>query len=268
MKVGSYFLGLILLAQAGFANYVGNPQAPDLPKIIAYTSDMTYPEQDYWLNAKLDYEKEYMQDMNLEFTSGGIQQRVEYSYFYGNFLKLTANILKRIDLYAKAGAVNPRLQFALPTGFGTSSNALTNRKTLPAWSLGAKFLVWKMDRFSFAVESSYFQTDHRNFLLFSATTPVAPTNTQINWYNWQVSSAVSWNVCPFVPYMGAKYSRTILTLDQSTPAITVDPLKLDNRRSFGFFLGCTILASRYLEMNFEGRFIDEQSFSGTMGFRF
>lgn len=268
MKLKSIFFGLVLLANAGFANYVGNPQAPDLPKIISYTRDMCYDEQYYWLNAKLDYEKEYMQDMNLEFTSGGLGQRVQFANFNGNFLKLTANILRRIDFYAKAGTVQPRLQFALPSGFGLSSNALTNRKTLPAWGVGAKFLVFKMDCFSFAVESSYYQTDHRNYLLYTATAPVGPTNTTVSWYNWQVSSAISYNVCPLVPYAGAKYSRTILTLDQSTPAVPVTPLKLDNRRKFGFFLGCTLLASRYLEMNFEGRFIDEQAFSGTLGLRF
>lgn len=267
MKSSSFFFSLILFANIGFANYVGNPQAPDLPKIISYTRDMCYDEQDYWLNAKLDYEKEYMQDMNLEFNSGGVEQRVQFANFNGNFLKLTANILRRINFYAKAGTVQPRFQFALP-GAVTTSNSLTNRKTLPAWGLGAKVLAFKVDRLSFAVESSYFQTDHRNFLLFSATTPVNPANRDVRWYNWQVSSAVSWNICPLVPYAGAKYSRTILTLDQSTQAIPVDPFKLDNRRKFGFFLGCTLLASRYLEMNFEGRFIDEQSFSGTLGFRF
>ena len=125
-----------------------------------------------------------------------------------------------------------------------------------------------MNRFSFAVESSYFQTDHRNFLLYTATPPVGPANTRTSWYNWQVSFALSWNVCPLVPYAGTKYSRTILTLDQSKPVVSLEPLKLDNRRKFGFFLGCTLLASRYLELNFEGRFIDEQAFSGTLGFKF
>ena len=141
MKLSSFFLILVLFTNVGFANYVGNPQAPDLPKIISYTRDMTYEEQDYWLNAKLDYEKEYMSDMNLEFTSGGVGQRVQYAYFNGNYLKLTANLLKHIDFYAKAGTLNPRVQFAFPSGLGISSNALTNRKAIPAWGLGAKFLV-------------------------------------------------------------------------------------------------------------------------------
>ncbi len=268
MKLGSLLSILMLLTSVVFGNYVGNPQAPDLPKIISYTKDMTYAEQDYWLNVKFEYEKEYMQDMNLEFTSGGHGQRVQYSRFYGNFLNLTANILKRIDLYVKGGAVDPRFQFGEPTGFGITANELTNQKTIPAWALGAKFLVFKVDRFSFAVESSYFQTDHRNFLLYTATAPLAPVNTEIDWYNWQISSAVSWNVCPFVPYIGAKYSRTIVTLNQSTPAIFIEPLRLDNRRKVGCFLGCTLLASRYLDLNFEGRFIDEQSFSGTLAYRF
>lgn len=272
MKFGSILATLLILTNTVFANYVGNPQSPDLPKIIAYTRDLTFPEQDYWLNAKLEYEKEYMQNMNLEFPTefptGRIENRVQRAHFYGNFLMLTANILKRIDLYAKGGAVDPRFQFALPSGFGFASNALTRQRTIPAWGLGAKFLVFTINRFSFAVESSYFQTDHRNLGLFTATAPVAPVNTTVSWYNWQVSSAVSWNVCPLVPYIGAKYSRTFVTFNQSTPALQVPLLKMDNRRKFGCFLGCTLLASRYFELNFEGRFIDEQAFSGTMGFRF
>lgn len=268
MKIGSFLTALMLLSSAGFANYVGNPQAPDLPKIISYTKGMTFAEQDYWLNAKLDYEKEYMQDMNLEFKSGGTQQRVQYSYFYGNFLTLTANILKRINFYAKGGAVEPRFQFANPTSFGISSNTLTNRKTIPAWAFGAKFLLFKIRQWCFAVESSYFQTDHRNFLLFTATAPINPQNTEISWYNWQVSGALSFNVCPLVPYIGGKYSRTIVTFAQGTPGLEIAPTKYDNRRKAGVFLGVTLLASRYLEMNVEGRFIDEQSWSGTMGLKF
>jgi hypothetical protein len=268
MKLGSFLSLLLLLTNVVFGNYVGNPQSPDLPKIISYTKDMTFAEQDYWLNAKLEYEKEYMQDMNLEFTSGGHGQRVQFSRFYGNYLTLTANILRRLDLYAKGGAVDPSFQYGAPTAFGTVSNALTNQKTIPAWALGAKLLLFKVNRFSFAVESSYFQTDHRNFLLLTATAPIAPVNTTVSWYNWQVSSAVSWNICPLVPYIGAKYSRTIVTLNQSTPALFIEPLKLDNRRKVGCFLGCTLLASRYLDLNFEGRFIDEQSFSGTLAYRF
>jgi len=268
MKTSSFLSVLTLLINVGFANYVGNPLSPDLPKIISFTKDMTYKQQDYWLNAKLEYEKEYMQDMNLEYTSGGEHHAVQYSKYYGNFLTLTANILRWIDLYAKGGAVDPRFEFGFPARFGFTKNDLTNQKTIPAWSLGAKVLAFKMNRFSLAVESSYFQTDHRNFLLFTATPPVLPVNTVINWYNWQVSSAVSWNACPLVPYIGAKYSRTIVSFNQSIPGLELEPLKMDNRRKFGCFLGCTFLAARYLELNFEGRFIDEQSVSGTMGFRF
>lgn len=263
------FLAALLISTVGFANYVGNPQAPDLPKIISYTRDMTFPEQDYWLNAKFEYEKEYMQDMNLEIASGvNKHHRIQYSRYYGNFLTLTANILRRIDLYVKGGAVDPRFEFGFPTGFGTDLDALTNRKTIPAWALGAKVLVYKIKQWSFAVESSYMQTDHRNFLLFTAVAPIAPTNTEIRWYNWQVSGALSYNVCPLVPYIGCKYSRTFVTFDQSTPALSVPLLRFDNRRPVGVFLGCTLLASRYFEMNIEGRFIDEQSWSGTLGFRF
>lgn len=268
MKFGSFLSALVLLTSSVFANYVGNPQSPDLPKIAAYTKDMSFAQQDYWLNAKLDYEREYMQDMNLQYYSAGHAQRVQFSHFYGNYLTLTANILKRIDLYVKGGAVDPRFQFGDVSALGAVSNQLTNQKTIPAWSLGAKVLVCKMDRFSFAVESSYFQTDHREFLLYTATAPIGPVNTEIDWYNWQVSGAISWNACPFVPYIGGKYSRTIVTFNQSTPALQVDPVRFDNRRKGGVFLGCTLLASRYMELNFEGRFIDEQSFSGTLGFRF
>lgn len=268
MKFGLLFALFLTLSNAAFANYVGNPQAPDLPKIITNTKNMTYPEQDYWLNARLEYEKEYMQNMNLEFSSGGIENRIQRAHFYGNFLTLTANILKRIDFYAKGGAVDPRFQFGLPTGLGFTADELTNQRTIPAWALGAKFLVFQVDRFSFAVESSYFQTDHRTFGLFTATAPVAPVATTVSWYNWQVSSAVSWYVCPLVPYIGAKYSRTIVTFNQSTPSLDVPLFKMDNRRKFGCFVGCSLLASRYFELNIEGRFIDEQAFSGTMAFRF
>lgn len=268
MTLNSVILILVFSVNLGFANYVGNPEAPELPKIISYTRNMTYAEQDYWLNAKLDYEKEYMSDMNLEYISGSPHHRVQYSNFYGNYLTLTANFLKRIDFYAKAGAVNPFFQLALPSDNGVGNNNLTNRKTIPAWGLGAKFLVFKLNRVSFGVESSYFQTDHRNFILFTAVPIVSPAHTTTSWYNWQVSSALSLNLCPLIPYAGAKYSRTVVTLDQSTPAVPIKPIKFDNRRKFGFFLGCTFLASRYLEMNFEGRFIDEQAFSATLGFRF
>ena len=71
-----------------------------------------------------------------------------------------------------------------------------------------------------------------------------------------------------IPYIGTKYSRTIVSLNPSTPALQVDPFKMENRRNWGLFLGCTVLACRYFDLNVEGRLIDENSFSGTMGFRF
>ena len=80
MKLSLLFL---FLGNLGFANYVGNPQAPELPKIISYTRDICYDEQYYWLNAKLDYEKEYMHDMNLKFNFGGSEKRVQFANFNG-----------------------------------------------------------------------------------------------------------------------------------------------------------------------------------------
>ncbi len=268
MKFRLSVASILFFAAHGFANYVGNPQSPDLPKIISYTEGKIYPEIDFWLNAKLEYEKEYMQNMNLEFTSAaGTKQRVQRAHFYGNFMTLTANILNRVDFYAKGGAVDPRFNFAITNAFGATSQRLTNQKTIPAWALGAKFLVFKWNRATFAVEGSYFQTDHRSFLLYNPVAP-APIHDTVSWYNWQVSAGLAWWACPLVPYIGTKFSRTIVTFNASTPSLQVPPLKMDNRREWGLFLGCTVLASQALELNFEGRFIDEQAFSATMAFKF
>lgn len=267
MKIAS-LLSALLVATVGFANYVGNPQAPDIPRIVSYTKNKNPDDVDYWLNAKLDYEKEYMGDMALDFTSGGTHQRDQFSKFYGNYLTLTANIVRRIDLYAKGGLVNPRFEFAVTDALGVTQHLMTNPHSLPAWALGAKVLVFKKCNTSFALEASYFQTDHRDVLVYSAVAPVIPEENELRWYNWQVSGGLSYQAGILIPYIGAKYSRTIVSLNPSTPALVVDPFKMDNRRKWGLFLGCTVLACRYFDLNIEGRLIDENAFSGTMGFRF
>ncbi len=268
MKIVSLLAVILAFANAAFANYVGNPQAPDIPKIVSYTKHMCPDEADYWLNVRLDYEKEYMNDMALNFTTAGLHQRDQFSSFYGNYLTLTANILRRIDFYAKGGLVDPIFHFQLTDATGTTFNLETNPHSLPAWALGAKWLVFKYCDFSFGVEGSYFQTDHRDVLLYSVIAPIIPEVNELRWYNWQVSGAIAYQASILIPYIGTKYSRTIVSLNPSTPANVVDPFKLDNRRKWGLFLGCTILACRYFDINIEGRLIDENSFSGTMGFRF
>jgi hypothetical protein len=276
MKILSLLTLSLSLVNIAFANLVGNPQAPDIPKVIAYTKNMPPDQVDYWLNARLDYEKEYCTDMDLEFSAGSIvtattgagDQRCEFSGFSGNFLILTANILRRMDFYAKAGAVIPNFNFAATDVLGSTHHFKSNTKSLPAWALGAKFLVFKAANTCLAVEGSYFQTDHRNVQVYSVVAPVIPVANTLSWYNWQVSAALSYQATMFIPYAGAKFSRTIVSFNPSTPALVVDPFKMDNRRKFGFFFGTSILAARYMEINLEGRLIDEQSFSATMGFRF
>ncbi len=267
MKIMSLCAALLIAATVS-ANYVGNPQSPDIPRIVSYTKNKDPNSVDYWLNAKLDYEKEYMGDMALDFTSGGAVQRDEFSKFYANYLTLTANILRRIDLYAKGGLVNPRFDFAVTDALGITQHLATNRHSIPAWALGAKVLVFKACNTCFSLEGSYFQTDHRDFLLYTVTPPVLSEVNEVRWYNWQVSAGLSYQASILIPYIGTKYSRTIVSLNPSTPALQVDPFKMENRRNWGLFLGCTVLACRYFDLNIEGRLIDENSFSGTMGFRF
>lgn len=254
------FFSFFLMA-AGFANYVGNPVAPSYSNKVSLPKEKSQKVSDFWLKGRLEYEKSYVNNMNLEFTSEGIAQRAQNSAYAGNFLALYANFLKAISLYAKAGEVEPSFNYAVTSLSGASIHELTSVKDFFAWAFGSKFILFQNRQFAAAVEGSYFQTERRSIQVFSATDP-SPVQTALSWYSWQVSLGLAYKICPLIPYMGAKYSRTIVTFNPSSF------FKMDNRRKFGLFLGCTLLARKYVDLNFEGRLVDENAFSATLAFRF
>ena len=251
-----------------FASYVANPVFIDSSSLQQSVPDLECSEVSSWLSSKISYEKEYMQDMNLQFSSQGIKQRVQFAQFYGNFLSLTANIAKRVDLFAKGGVVNPFFQFANPISGASQNNISTNRKSLPLWNLGAKFLLIKKNNWDVSLSGSYLQTEEKDFLFFQAVNPLSASHAEIKWYQWQVCSAIGYSTSFISPYAGGKYSRTILSFDPDPNTLQVAKRKFDNRRRWGFFLGSTIVMSYYLEMNFEARLIDEQSWTGAATLKF
>lgn len=249
-----------------FANYVGNPQAPDFSNFVPPVDDKSTPQKDAWIYAYVDYEKEYCSDMALLLTAGTTQQRCEFSSFAGNFLSLTANLFHHLAVYAKGGSVFPLFDFSATNPAGVTFHLQTEPRTLAAWAVGVKCLVYKIDNVCFSIESSYFQTQHHSIDVYSVVAPSSPVKSSLSWYNWQVSAGMSYQVKMLIPYMGLKYSGTHVSLDAHLP--TLGPFKMENRRKFGLFLGTTVLSSRYIDFNVEGRLIDEQSFSATLGVRY
>jgi hypothetical protein len=195
---------------------------------------------------------------------------------------LNLNLFKRVDLFSTLGTSRITIETDAQNFISTPVfpfNTLLYLKPRFSWSVGGRAILYKYNCWVLGVEGQYLSTspEINKYQDFIFAVPIY-LKGRAHYREWQVGAVLSYEIFScfpnvvFVPYIGGKWSRSLLdlkhlTLEVNTPPPFIgptEPLTLSDLKSklrWGFPLGVTILFNRCFDFTLEGRFGDEHAFS-------
>lgn len=216
-------------------------------------------------NLGLDEDFVVSRDVTIDSPNGKVLLDSKIKNLNRTTLKLSVGLLPFLDLYAKLGGA--RYDFNANVIGGIGSVEAGGNWGL-AYGVGTKI--------SFPIKQLLFGKDlilgadlqyirHKNSInpevqiLGIGSLSTLSTKGTATFNEWQVAPFVGTKIGPFVPYLGAKYSD-----------IKVDfkDLSIESKTKVGMFAGLGFNPTKNLNVNLEGRFIDEYGFGVNLSYRF
>ena len=178
---------------------------------------------------------------------------------------LTLNILNQVEGYGFLGTMKARFSH-IPEFDRRKRKYKTPYH--PAYGGGLRIIgfYWKCATLGF--DGKYFFS---NLPIKSIRFHNRSVATDGRWEvrRWQVAGALSYQICYFVPYIGARYSEINDRIRNVKKAqLPFDAFKIKNRQRIGGTLGLGIFPGNYYTINVEWRFYDEEAFSAALDIKF
>ncbi len=85
--------------------------------------------------------------------------------------------------------------------------------------------------------------------------------TDAKWQEWQAAFLIGKKFNNFIPYAGLKYSDIKASAKAIISGTTYDSDSTDSDNKVGVFVGCSIIPTKQLSIDLQGRFIDEEAFT-------
>lgn len=165
------------------------------------------------------------------------------------------NLKERFDLYGSMGGSSFTFQFI-------NNDLLYKGKSETGlfWNVGARLTLFECNDSVFGIDVNYQeQTADTLYFLINEVRDFS-LNPDFCYKEFQINTGVSQKIGFFVPYGGVAYNQARLKLDPFTLQ-NFQSIRLRSRNLVGIFLGCSLTQHELFFLNFEGRFINETSFS-------
>ncbi len=264
MGYKQWLLLAILPSNALLALYNGNPSAPLLPEKGMWSSERG------WIRVQAGYQFDYQYDRKLHLVGQGIahlKKKVEKSDFKTQLGVLAFNFASRVELFSTLGTLSST----------TKQQPLEHTKITYtsdpyfAWGVGGRALLAYWGDIQLGIDASYLSCTPPLSSIRINGKKIPKKNAQMDFSEWQIGMAVSYQLHWFVPYIGVDYSdfrarmhhlKSLKFLFPSDHATFKDSIPL------GVYFGFGIAFEKALALNVEARFCNENAVSASADFRF
>jgi hypothetical protein len=257
-------IALLLLALPIWAAPIGNTAAPSIIQEGLIVSSES------WIDFRLGYEGDFVVDGRVnQFDQGS--GRVDRFQQQTNACIATANLVKRLDLYAIFGSSKSKAKWRFEDEAGAI--ALIQMKTEHNFLSGggARVILFEWNKASLGMGGRYSTCEYDPKSLISNGITYPTKTSRMDWTEWQVNLDLSYHIDLFTVYIGTKYLDAVSRLTNFSTPISASGSgsnSFRNRDQFGLYLGCTLSNGKYFMMNLEGRLIDEEAITVSADFRF
>ncbi len=238
-----------LLFSPLFALYNGNPAEPDMIEKGFFVSEC-FP-----VNVKLGYQGDFVLDRFLK-AREGVSCRVDRFQSRSDQGVVTLNIYNTFEMYGSLGAMD--CEFSLrPHKDGKRREFQTDYRL--TWGAGGKLLIFNWEQATFGIDGKY-QRGYPHVKWDSINGVAFSSESRVEYREWQVGGAVSYECDLLIPYVAVKFSNVDTTVDQiaGNMELGTSRFKMKSRHQVGMSLGCSLSTGNYFDINIEIQLIDEQ----------
>jgi hypothetical protein len=254
----------LILPLKGFTLYNGNPSFPMMPEEGLFIS------KEDWFGIKMGYQFDDVYDRRLRMAHRHVEDQRKKVQKYASISNqgiLTFNFNDRAEAFGSLGAMS----------FELSQRPFEDRKvsyhtqTHFAWGVGGRAILAYWGNLQIAVNAAYLQSNLPLSSVKVNAKSFAKRHLKAEFREWQVGAGFSYRLSWFIPYLGFDYS------DFRTKIEHLNSLKVLFHRNhiifkeiypLGIFLGFGLSPDRGFNVNFEGRFINENAVSVSADFKF
>lgn len=258
VKICYFLIAWIGIPSSGWALFCSNPSEPNL------IDDGFFIPQDFCLNVKAGYQKDIVYDRILKLKKGRFQQISRFDTHWDQGV-ITLNVEDQWEIYGLVGTMRASWE----------QRSTTNNQVLEyqshrnlAWGIGSRLIFFKWDQATFGLNTTYQRAYPHTFWNALSGSNVFG-KAHMNYQEWQVNAAVSYEINFLIPYICIKYSGVSASLNQ-TKEFTLEKkhLKLKNRRQIGLGLGATFSPGKYADVTIESQLFDEEALTLSANVRF
>jgi hypothetical protein len=248
-------LSFVFSITAVYAAPVGNIAAPAMLKSEFLSKNEDNPQIGFVAGGEFDITR----DRKIKDDVG----KTSYN-FYGS--KLGIIFADRAMVYGLLGGANSEWKYR-----DEGSDVKIKTKTDFAWGVGATVILYEKDleifdntKLRFGVDGRYRQSklDVDKVIIDGVTHKVPSgdvSSLELEYQDWQVAGAVSFQGKLITPYVGVKYSDMKAKGKATVAGVTYESDSTRARKKFGVFVGGDIVMLDFVSLNVEGRFIDEEA---------
>jgi len=238
---------------------------------VGLTSDATTSElwPDYDAELTMGVIVDVIDKRSIDIDSG----EFEMNAFSG---RIGVSVLKRWGIYVDAGTTTD-MQYDY-TIKGEKYQAEFDDTCI--WGVGTSVLVFRLDNgLEMGLNASYRRADMELDKVTIGTDSYTRKDLTIvsdgYFEEYQGALEIAWRTDYFTPYIGVKYSEVEVDSIFTVGGAQRDASQKNASENIGAFAGLTITPdlvilpkSEQLSINLEGRFIDEEAFSGSLAYKF
>ncbi len=239
MKNFLVLLSFILIGEGG-AFWVGNPASPTL-----YKTGFLFPGKKS-LSLRAGYIADFIYDAKFQ------GEKIEMSTYAGI---ITLNVESVLDVYGVLGG--SKLE---------KPNTYLPRRA--SWALGARIVIYQCCNFFVGGDVVYFYSDQKpEYFLIENVPATVNSNYAFQYNELQGAISLCYRCGAFLPYLGATYLSSQIQPSMATGVVDfsgeyvefISLSTITNSLKLGMILGLSILSSKMLTLDVEGRFINQNA---------
>jgi len=267
---GKAMLLFVMLAMLSFSLVYASPV--NIPTSISSKEGAFLSNED---RQNMGAGKEEEVDVSASFVFDNLSERKMKDYSakaQANFFagKLAVTLIDTFDIYALFGGMSN----AEYKGIAADSDVKLNLEDKFMWGVGLSTIVYEWENSGFALFADGNYRSIQDIDLESATIDGTEyqkpdiLDVSAKWQEWQFAFGVSKKFKYFIPYVGGKYSDVKAGAKATVSGTTYDAGNTKSKNKVGLFIGASIVPTKGIFIDLQGRFIDEQAFSVTATLKF